>query len=96
MDLAKIQLFWKGFFSFSSQAPGCPHRPRHRLWPNLGLTPYSSKLRLIFEAAEQTRAVYLFDEFDSIGYTRDATGDVGEMRRVLNVSPRSVPRPRVG
>ncbi len=43
-----------------------------------------SKLRLVFEAAEQTRAVYLFDEFDSIGYTRDATGDVGEMRRVLN------------
>jgi SpoVK/Ycf46/Vps4 family AAA+-type ATPase len=44
-----------------------------------------SKLRLIFEAAEQTRAVYLFDEFDSIGYTRDTSGDVGEMRRVLNL-----------
>ena len=43
-----------------------------------------SKLRLIFEAAERHRAVYLFDEFDSIGYTRDASGDVGEMRRVLN------------
>jgi len=43
-----------------------------------------SKLRLIFEAAEQTRAIYLFDEFDSIGYTRDASGEVGEMRRVLN------------
>lgn len=43
-----------------------------------------SKLRLIFEAAEHTRAVYLFDEFDSIGYTRDSSGDVGEMRRVLN------------
>lgn len=43
-----------------------------------------SKLRLVFEAAESTRAVYLFDEFDSIGYTRDASGDVGEMRRVLN------------
>lgn len=43
-----------------------------------------SKLRLVFDAAEQTRAVYLFDEFDSIGYTRDASGDVGEMRRVLN------------
>jgi SpoVK/Ycf46/Vps4 family AAA+-type ATPase len=28
--------------------------------------------------------VYLFDEFDSIGYTRDFTGDVGEMRRLLN------------
>lgn len=43
-----------------------------------------SKLRLIFDAAEKHRAVYLFDEFDSIGYTRDAGGDVGEMRRVLN------------
>lgn len=43
-----------------------------------------SKLRLIFDAAERTRAVYLFDEFDSIGYSRDASGDVGEMRRVLN------------
>jgi len=43
-----------------------------------------SKLRLIFEAAERTRAVYLFDEFDSIGYTRQAGSDVGEMRRILN------------
>lgn len=43
-----------------------------------------SKLRLVFEAAESTRAIYLFDEFDSIGYTRDASGEVGEMRRVLN------------
>lgn len=43
-----------------------------------------SKLRLIFDAAERHRAVYLFDEFDSIGYTRDAAGDVGEMRRLLN------------
>lgn len=43
-----------------------------------------SKLRLIFEAAEKHRAVYLFDEFDSIGYTRDAPSEVGEMRRVLN------------
>lgn len=43
-----------------------------------------SKLRLIFDAAEKHRAVYLFDEFDSIGFTRDAPGEVGEMRRVLN------------
>lgn len=43
-----------------------------------------SKLRLVFEAAETTRAVYLFDEFDSIGFTRDSPNDVGEMRRVLN------------
>lgn len=43
-----------------------------------------SKLRLIFDAAEHHRAVYLFDEFDSIGFTRDAPSEVGEMRRVLN------------
>jgi SpoVK/Ycf46/Vps4 family AAA+-type ATPase len=43
-----------------------------------------TKLRLIFDAVNQSRAVYLFDEFDSIGYTRHATGEVGEMRRVLN------------
>lgn len=43
-----------------------------------------SKLRLIFDAAERHRAVYLFDEFDSIGFTRDAPSEVGEMRRVLN------------
>jgi len=43
-----------------------------------------SKLRLIFDAVNQARAVYLFDEFDSIGYARDTGNDVGEMRRVLN------------
>ena len=43
-----------------------------------------SKLRVIFDTVNHTRAVYLFDEFDSIGYTRDFTGDVGEMRRLLN------------
>jgi SpoVK/Ycf46/Vps4 family AAA+-type ATPase len=43
-----------------------------------------SKLRLIFDAINRTKAVYLFDEFDSIGFTREFTNDVGEMRRVLN------------
>ncbi len=43
-----------------------------------------SKLRLIFDAVNHSRAVYLFDEFDSIGYTRDLGQDVGEMRRLLN------------
>ena len=43
-----------------------------------------SKLRLIFETANQARAVYFFDEFDSIGYTREAIGEIGEMRRLLN------------
>lgn len=44
----------------------------------------AAKLRLIFEALKQTRGVYLFDEFDSIGSTRGLANDVGEIRRVLN------------
>lgn len=44
----------------------------------------AAKLRLIFEAMERTRAVYLFDEFDSIGTDRGQGSDVGEIRRVLN------------
>jgi SpoVK/Ycf46/Vps4 family AAA+-type ATPase len=44
----------------------------------------AAKLRLIFEALNQTRGVYLFDEFDSIGSTRGLYNDVGEIRRVLN------------
>jgi SpoVK/Ycf46/Vps4 family AAA+-type ATPase len=42
------------------------------------------KLRLIFDAMENTRAVYLFDEFDSIGTHRGFVNDVGEIKRVLN------------
>ena len=44
----------------------------------------AAKLRLIFEALNQTRGVYLFDEFDSIGSARGLSNDVGEIRRVLN------------
>jgi SpoVK/Ycf46/Vps4 family AAA+-type ATPase len=44
----------------------------------------AAKLRLIFDAIAQTRGVYLFDEFDSIGSQRGLTNDVGEIRRVLN------------
>ncbi|BET58509.1 hypothetical protein GEO60473_15490 [Geobacter sp. 60473] len=44
----------------------------------------ASKLRLIFEAITQSRGVYLFDEFDSIGSQRGLSNDVGEIRRVLN------------
>lgn len=42
-----------------------------------------SKLRLLFEAASDQRAVYLFDEFDALGGDR-AGSDVGEARRILN------------
>lgn len=44
----------------------------------------AAKLRLVFDAIAQTRAVYLFDEFDSIGSERSLANDVGEIRRVLN------------
>ncbi|MFC1442470.1 ATP-binding protein [Streptacidiphilus sp. N1-10] len=44
----------------------------------------ASKLRLVFEAAAETRAVYLFDEFDALGADRAAGNDVGEARRILN------------
>lgn len=44
----------------------------------------AGKLRLIFDAITQTRGVYLFDEFDSIGSQRGMANDVGEIRRVLN------------
>jgi SpoVK/Ycf46/Vps4 family AAA+-type ATPase len=44
----------------------------------------ATKLRTVFEAAKQTRAVYLFDEFDAIGAERAAKNDVGEARRILN------------
>jgi SpoVK/Ycf46/Vps4 family AAA+-type ATPase len=44
----------------------------------------AAKLRLIFDAIAETRAVYLFDEFDALGGDRSAENDVGEVRRVLN------------
>lgn len=44
----------------------------------------AAKLHSIFEAMRKTRGVYLFDEFDAIGSERQSTGDVGEIRRVLN------------
>ena len=44
----------------------------------------AAKLHLIFEAMQRTRGVYLFDEFDAIGSSRDTPNDVGEIRRVLN------------
>jgi SpoVK/Ycf46/Vps4 family AAA+-type ATPase len=43
-----------------------------------------AKLRLIFDAMKQFKAVYLFDEFDSIATSRTDSNDVGEIRRVLN------------
>lgn len=42
-----------------------------------------SKLRLLFDAVREQRAVYLFDEFDALGAERTGN-DVGEARRILN------------
>ncbi len=44
----------------------------------------AAKLRIVFETLSQTRGVYLFDEFDTIGSARDLSNDVGEIRRVVN------------
>lgn len=44
----------------------------------------AAKLRLVFDAVERQRAVFLFDEFDSLGLSRGSQHDVAEMRRVLN------------
>ncbi|KRB07980.1 ATP-binding protein [Lysobacter sp. Root690] len=45
----------------------------------------ASKLRLVFESLKNTRGVYLFDEFDSLGLQRGSQHDVAEMRRTLNM-----------
>ena len=44
----------------------------------------AAKLRQVFEATDQIRGVYFFDEFDAIGSDRSLSNDVGEIRRVLN------------
>lgn len=44
----------------------------------------AAKLRLVFDAIQSTRGVYLFDEFDALGGERGSQNDVGEIRRVLN------------
>jgi len=44
----------------------------------------AAKLRLVFDAIQATRGVYLFDEVDALGGQRGGTNDVGEIRRVLN------------
>jgi SpoVK/Ycf46/Vps4 family AAA+-type ATPase len=44
----------------------------------------SAKLRLIFEAMNEVRGIYFFDEFDAIRAQRTSRNDVGEVRRILN------------
>jgi SpoVK/Ycf46/Vps4 family AAA+-type ATPase len=43
----------------------------------------ASKLRVVFDAVKEQRAIYLFDEFDALGADRSGN-DVGEARRILN------------
>lgn len=44
----------------------------------------AAKLRLVFDAIQSNRGIYLFDEFDALGGERGSKNDVGEIRRVLN------------
>ncbi|MCF8077775.1 MAG: AAA family ATPase [Desulfobacterales bacterium] len=44
----------------------------------------AAKLRVVFNAIAESRGVYLFDEFDSIGSHRGQANEVGEIRRILN------------
>lgn len=44
----------------------------------------ATKLRQVFDAINDIRGVYFFDEFDAIGSQRGLANDVGEIRRVLN------------
>ncbi len=44
----------------------------------------AAKLRLVFDAMEETPGVHRFDAFDALGARRATLNDVGEIRRVLN------------
>lgn len=44
----------------------------------------ASNLRRIFDFADSSPCVVLFDEFDSLGKSRDDPSDHGELRRVVN------------
>lgn len=44
----------------------------------------SAKLRQVFDAINNVRGVYFFDEFDALGSQRSNVNDVGEARRILN------------
>lgn len=44
----------------------------------------AAKLRQVFDAIQDVRGVYFFDEFDALGTQRQSPNDVGEARRILN------------
>lgn len=44
----------------------------------------AAKLQTVFDVAQQTPMVLLFDEIDSVAKSRDDANDVGELKRVVN------------
>jgi SpoVK/Ycf46/Vps4 family AAA+-type ATPase len=44
----------------------------------------AQKLKMIFDAVQTTRGIYLFDEIDALAAARGGENDVGEARRILN------------
>jgi SpoVK/Ycf46/Vps4 family AAA+-type ATPase len=44
----------------------------------------ASHLQMVFDAAQQTPMVVLFDEIDTVAKSRDDSRDVGELKRVVN------------
>jgi SpoVK/Ycf46/Vps4 family AAA+-type ATPase len=72
----------------ASALAGELHLPLFRLRLDTLITRYlgetATKLRLVFDQIHAVRGVYLFDEFDALGTQRNQSGEVGEMRRVLN------------
>ncbi|KAF0137528.1 MAG: ATPase central domain-containing protein [Xanthobacteraceae bacterium] len=72
----------------ASALAGELHLPLFRLRLDTLITRYlgetATKLRLVFDQIHSVRGVYLFDEFDALGTQRNQSGEVGEMRRVLN------------
>lgn len=44
----------------------------------------AAKLRVVFDAMQETRGVFFFDEVDALAGERSSGHDVGEIRRVLN------------
>src|SRR5258708_352116 len=73
------------FMSVAMQVAASEARRGHgKLAEELREMIYAAKLRLIFDAVGDHRAVYFFDEFDAIASQRGLGNDVGEIRRVLN------------
>jgi SpoVK/Ycf46/Vps4 family AAA+-type ATPase len=44
----------------------------------------ASHLQMVFDTAQQTPMVFLFDEIDTVAKSRDDSRDVGELKRVVN------------